>query len=80
MAQRMIPFMISIPITKEAYEALKATTPGIDQAPTSLGSDGQVEIWLDRAVVDRLQALREPGEGYSDVIIRLAAEENGSAE
>ena len=64
--------MISIPITEAAYEALKATTPGIDQAPTSLGSDGQVEIWLDRAVVDRLRELSEPGEGYSDVIIRLA--------
>ena len=46
--------------------------PGMDQAPTSKGSDGQVEIWLDREVVDRLRAFREPGEGYSDVILRLA--------
>ena len=45
-----------------------------------MGPDGLIRIWLDRAVVDRLRALREPGEGYSDVIIRLAAEENGSAE
>jgi hypothetical protein len=29
-------------------------------------------IWLDRAVVDRLRALSEQGEGYSDVIMRLA--------
>ena len=64
--------MISIPITEAAYEALKATMPGVDQAPTSKGSDGQVEIWLDQAVVDRLRALSEPGEGYSDVILRLA--------
>ena len=64
--------MVKIPITEEAYEALKATTPGIDQAPTSKGSDGQLEIWLDRAVVDRLRDLIEPGEGYSDVILRLA--------
>jgi hypothetical protein len=62
--------MVKIPITEEAYEALKANTPGVDQAPTSKGPDGQVEIWLDRAVVDRLRALREPGEGYSDVIRR----------
>jgi len=64
--------MISIPITEEAYEALKATMPGIDQAPTSIGSDGQVEIWLDRQVVDLLDLMRGPGESYSDVIIRLA--------
>jgi hypothetical protein len=64
--------MVKIPITEEAYEALKATTPGIDQAPTSIGSDGEVEIWPDRPVVDRLRELSEPGEGYSDVIIRLA--------
>jgi len=64
--------MVKIPITEEAYAALKAMIPGMDQAPTSKGSDGQVEIWLDREVVDRLRAFREPGEGYSDVILRLA--------
>jgi predicted CopG family antitoxin len=63
--------MISIPITEEAYEALKANTPGVDQAPTSKSPDGQIQIWLDPAFVDRLRALSEPGEGYSDVILRL---------
>jgi hypothetical protein len=29
--------MISIPITEEAHEALKAAIPRIDQAPTSKG-------------------------------------------
>jgi hypothetical protein len=43
--------MISIPITEEAYEALKADRPGIDQAPTSKSSDGQMHIWLDRASI-----------------------------
>ena len=28
-------------------------------------------IWLDAAVVDRLAAMRRPGESYSDVILRL---------
>ena len=32
--------MISIPITEEAYEALKARIPRIDQAPTSQGRNG----------------------------------------
>ena len=63
--------MISIPITEEAYEALKANTPGVDQAPTSKSPGGQIQIWLDPAFVDRLRALSEPGEGYSDVILRL---------
>jgi len=32
-------------------------------------------IWLPRAVVDKLAALRGPGESYSDVILRMAAGE-----
>jgi len=28
-------------------------------------------IWLDAAVLDRLSAMRRPGESYSDVILRL---------
>jgi predicted CopG family antitoxin len=64
--------MISIPITEEAYEALKARIPRIDQAPTSKGRNGTMRIWVDRKFVDRLLVLRGPGESYSDVILRLA--------
>jgi hypothetical protein len=32
---------------------------------------GERLIWLDRAVVARLKAMRGPGESYSDVILRL---------
>ena len=64
--------MISIPITDEAYEALKARMPRIDQAPTSQGRNGQIRISLDRKFVDRLLELRRPGESYSDVILKLA--------
>ena len=64
--------MISIPITEEAYEALKARIPRSDQAPTSEGRNGQMRISLDRKFVDRLLELRRPGESYSDVILRLA--------
>jgi hypothetical protein len=31
---------------------------------------GERQIWLDRAVVDRLAAMRSHGESYSDVILR----------
>jgi predicted CopG family antitoxin len=63
--------MISIPITEEAYEALKGRIPRIDQARTSKGRNGRMRIWLDRQFIDRLLALRRPGEGYSDIILRL---------
>jgi predicted CopG family antitoxin len=72
--------MISIPITEEAYEALKARIPRIDQAPTSISRNGQMRILVDRKIVDWLLELRGPGESYSDVIIRLAEEAGGSAE
>ena len=65
--------MISIPITEEAYEALKTGMPRIDEAPTSRARNGQLRISLDRKFVDRVLELRQPGENYSDVILRLAA-------
>jgi hypothetical protein len=58
-----------------AFDAIAKTLP--------LGSVGyennvnqRVErlVWLDPSVVDRLRAMRGPGESYSDVILRLAAE------
>ena len=73
--QRQIGDMIRIAITIEAFAAIARTLP--------LGSVGyEVEaierqryIWLDRAVVDPLGAMRGPGESYSDVILRIAAGE-----
>jgi len=46
-------------------------------APRSVGPDGQMRIWLDHAVFDRLRALRRSGESYSDLILRLAEASNG---
>ena len=63
--------MIAIPITPQAYEAIRATLPETDDAPPK-GADGMIRVWLDRRFVDRLKALRGPGESYSDVILRLA--------
>jgi predicted CopG family antitoxin len=64
--------MISIPITGEAYEALKSRNPGMDQDQTSRGRNDQLRIWVDRTFLDQLLELRHSGEGYSDVILRLA--------
>jgi hypothetical protein len=67
--------MISISITDEAYEALKARNPGIDQDQTSRGLNGQLRIWVYRTFLDQLLEVRRPGESYSDVILRMAASE-----
>ena len=32
---------------------------------------GERLVWLESAIVDRLAAMRGPGESYSDVILRL---------
>jgi hypothetical protein len=64
--------MIGITITAEAYAAIKATLPADTRTwPTSPPDQGDVVIWLDQATVDRLGALRGPGESYSDVILAL---------
>jgi hypothetical protein len=60
--------MIAIPITPEAYEAILL---GTADAPSS-GQDGLIRVWLDRKFVERLAALRGPGDSYSEVILRLA--------
>ena len=64
--------MIRIAITSEAFDAVCATLPlgslGFEPEPNE---KGERLIWIERAVVDRLMALRGPGESYSDVILRL---------
>ena len=65
--------MIGITVTAEAYAAIKATLPaGTQTRPPSPGDSGDVIIWLDQAMLDRLDAMRGPGESYSDAIIRVA--------
>jgi hypothetical protein len=66
--------MIGITITAEAYAAIKATLPADTQTwPTSPPDHGDVVIWPDQEMVDRLGAMSGPGDCYSDVILRLAA-------
>ena len=63
--------LISISITAEAYAAIKATLPETADSWPAHHSE-RVRIWPDRPFVDRLRAMRGPGESYSDVILRLA--------
>ena len=63
---------IAISITAEAYRAIRAEGCDVWPPQPFPGSDGLVRIWLDRATFDRLGTRREPGESYSEVILRPA--------
>ena len=64
--------MIRTTISAEAYTAMAATLPGNVRIERERAQNGDVYIWLDPGVVNRLKALRGPGESYRDVILRLA--------
>ena len=65
--------MIRIAITAEAFEAIAKTLPlGSVGYENKVNEKGERLIWLDPRVVDRLKAMRGPGERHSDVIIRRA--------
>jgi hypothetical protein len=67
--------MVRIAITQAAFDAIAKTLAlGSVGFENAINEKGERLIWLDRAVVDRLRAIRGPGESYSDVILRLAAD------
>ena len=57
----------------EAFAAIEATFAKGSKADARPDGKGGYLIVLPHAVLDRLKALRAPGESYSDVILRLAA-------
>ncbi len=65
--------MIKIAINAEAFEAIASTLPlgsaGYESEPNERGERC---VWLEAAMVDRLGAMRAPGESYSDVILWIA--------
>ena len=66
--------MIKIAITVEAFEAIASTLPlGSVGYENEVTAKGERLIWLDPNVVNRLRAMRGPGESYSDVIMRVAS-------
>jgi len=65
--------MIRITISAEAYAAIAASLPwGTVGVERERAQNGHIYIWLDPRVVNKLKALRGPGESYSDVILALA--------
>ena len=65
--------MIRIAVTQEAFDAIASTMSlgnvGFEDA---LNEKGKRLIWLDHWAVERLRYLRDPGQSYSDVILRVA--------
>jgi hypothetical protein len=63
--------MIRIVLTEAAYETIASTLPkGAARWPMQR-ERGQCFIQVEAALVDRLRAMRERCESYSDVILRL---------
>ena len=63
--------MIRIAITAAAFDAIAATPFGSVGYENATNERGERYVWLAPTVVDRLRAIRGPGESYSDVILRL---------
>jgi hypothetical protein len=63
--------MIRVALTDAAYDAIASTLPkGAARWPMQR-DQGQCFIQVEAAVVDRMRAMRRPGESYSQVILRL---------
>ena len=67
--------MIRVAITTEAFDALDAVsdllplgTVNFEREPDA---NGERFIWLAPDVFNKVRALREPGESYSDLILKL---------
>jgi hypothetical protein len=64
--------VVRIAISVAAYDAISATLPlGSVAVEPYFNDRGERVVWLDEVWVDRLGAMRGPGESYSDVIMRL---------
>ena len=68
--------MIRIAISQSAFEAIARTFPlGSMSFENAIDENGDRLIWLERRMLDKLNSHRRAGESYSDVILRVAAED-----
>ena len=68
-----VPLMIPISITAESLVAIAKSFPMGWRAEGSLDGKGGYLLMLPRGVADLLRAIRQPGESFSDVILRVAS-------
>jgi hypothetical protein len=70
--------LIRISITSAAFDAIKATLPiGSVAYEPQMTAQGGYFIWIERSWLNKLEALRQPGEGLSETILRLVEMEAG---
>ena len=67
--------MIRIAITPAAFQAIVDTLSSKVGVENPRAPNGDVYVWVDPATVAKLKAMRGPGESFSDVITRLAADQ-----
>ena len=68
--------MIRIAISQAAFEAIARTLPlGTVSFENKIDENGERLIWLEPRMLDKLNSYRRAGESYSDVILRVAAED-----
>ena len=59
-------------VPAQTYQALVATLPlGNVAYEPEPNAKGERVIWLEEVWLSKLNAMRKPGESYSDVILRL---------
>ena len=63
--------MIRIALSDAAYHAISSTLPKGSARWPMQRDRGQCLIQVESAIVDRMRAIRRPGESYSSVILRL---------
>ena len=67
--------MIRIPISLAAYHAIVSTIPqGSTARPEPLEVGEGVGLWIDYVTLAALRRERRGGEGWSEVILRVAAD------
>ena len=72
--------MICVALTDAAYDAIASTLPkGAARWPMQR-DQGQCFIQVEAAVIDRMRAIRKPGESYSHVLLRLVELETSDRE
>jgi len=63
--------MIRIALSDATYDAIASTLPKGSARWPMQRDGGQCFIQVEAAVVDRMRAMRQPGESYSEVFLRL---------
>jgi hypothetical protein len=63
--------MIGITISGKPYSVIAATLQAHAAVEREIAPESEYRVWMPRIAVERVLARREPGETFSDIILRL---------